>query len=57
MIATADKAAGNVREIRVTLPPPHGAAQRDLIETPDSIVLLGGGRFVKTEAEVRRVVR
>lgn len=57
MIATADKAAGNVREIRVTLPPPHGAAQRDLIETPDSIVLLGGGRFGKTEAEVRRVVR
>ena len=37
--------------------PPHSPGQRELIESPDSIVLLGGGRYGKTEAGVRRINR
>ena len=37
--------------------PPHSPGQRELIESPDSIVLLGGGRYGKTEAAIRRVNR
>lgn len=39
------------------MPPPHSKWQRDLIETRDSVVLLGGGRSGKTDGEIRRMVR
>ena len=51
MIATRNK------DIRVNLPRPHSPGQRELVETPHSVALLGGARFGKTEAEVRRMVR
>jgi hypothetical protein len=57
VIATASAAAGNVREIRITIPQPHTPAQREVIETPDSAVILAGGRWGKTTAEIARIVR
>lgn len=45
------------RRVSIALSPPHSAAQRELIQTPHSVALLGGGRWGKTEAEVRRIVR
>jgi hypothetical protein len=51
MLATA------TRTVRVNLPPPHSPGQREMIETPLSMVCFGGARYGKTEGEVRRVVR
>jgi len=45
------------RTARVTLPPPHSPGQAELVTTPHSVALLGGARYGKTEAEVRRVIR
>lgn len=46
-----------VRDVRIVLTPPHSAAQADVIETPDSLVLLAGGRWGKTESAIRKVTR
>ncbi len=50
-------ATATERRVAVRLPPPHGPAQRELIRTPLSVVLLAGGRWGKTEAEIRRIAR
>lgn len=52
-----DGALTKWREVRVVLTPPHSPAQAEVVETPDSIVLLGGGRWGKTDGAIRRVTR
>jgi len=54
MLAELDRP---MRRVRVTMPPPHSPAQRELIEHPGSVALFAGGRYGKTEAGVRRIVR
>lgn len=57
MIAQLPRPTVARREVTIALPPPHSRGQQELIETPLSAVVFGGGRWGKTEAEVRRVIR
>lgn len=54
---TRDADGTTVKRTRVLLPPPHSAAQRELIEHPGSVALFAGGRWGKTEAGTRRIIR
>lgn len=54
MVATATPRANT---IRLAMRTPHTPAQREVIETTDSVVILAGGRWGKTTAEISRVVR
>lgn len=57
MTTATQTRAPSVREVAIGLPRPHSAGQRELITYPGSVALFAGGRYGKTEAGVRRIVR
>lgn len=57
MLATTTTDSTPRRKVWVGLSRPHSPGQRELVYSPDSIVVLAGGRYGKTEAAVRRIVK
>lgn len=53
----AEPIAPRQRTVRISMPPPHSPSQRELITTPASVALFAGGRYGKTEAGIRRIIR